>query len=1211
VTTAVTLAGSDDPTAGSRPLAGPGQVDAELGQQLDEFRLGRLLGQGAMGAVFAAHDLVLDRPVAVKILLGRAASHRRFLLEARALARLDHPNVVRLYRAATSADGQAYLVQELVRGTTLDRVPTPLPARRLAEVLRALADGLAAAHRLGVLHRDVKPANAMVTDDGGVKLLDFGVAAVERHEPGALVDGDATGTGARVGTPRYLAPECWRGGAASARSDVWSLGVAAYELAAGHPPFRGDDLAALELAVCDGPPPAPLPLPPPLAALIARCLDREPEARPTPVEVAAHAAAYLADAPAPHGGAPYPGLAAFDDQRQADFFGRAGDVAIAVARLASGPAVTITGDSGVGKSSLCRAGVIPALRAGAPGRVIVLVPGRRPAQALRRALGLADDADLEALAPVVAAEAIVCVDQLEELVTLADPAEAAAAARALAALAAPEVGARLLFAVRGDHLIRVGGLPGLGPVVMAQVVVLRPLARADLREAVLAPARVRGLTVRDPDAVEAVIAPVVADPTALPLLQFALAAAWAERAGDVLDLAAIVRAGGLPSAFAAHADRVLAGLDGEQRAAARRLVLACVEERHRVSRTAEELCAGVPGAAAALEALVAGRLLIARDQPGEVASYTLVHEALIDRWPRLRGWLDERTGEAGLRARLRQAADDWHRHGRERGRLWPRASLATAADLDGLPATERAFLDASRRAARRTRAAWLALVAALPLTAGLVWGGLTARAEGARRAERDATVAGHRAAAEPSLRAARVALAEARARRTQALAEFAVGAATAEATWAEQSDRVRAARAALADASVALETALTIAPRDRLTIATLAEVVDGQATIAEWAHDEAAVADRVARLLRLEPDGRGAAWRAPAELAIAAPGARALAVVPVVERAGRAELGAPLATAAGPALRATVPAGSYVITVTRADRADERRPLVVTRGQRLDLALPPPPLAPAGFVYVAAGEFVTGSRYDDAIRRDFFGASPERVAATGAYFIARHEVTFADWMVYLRSLSPAERERRRPHTAAGQGMAIHLEGVDRFTLTLQPGAVRYRVAEGEPLIYPERTRRARVVWERLPVSGVSFHDAAAYAAWLDATGRVPRARLCTADEWERAARGADGRSYPHGARLEPDDANHDVTYDRAKGGWGPDEVGAHPASDSVFGVADLVGNVWEWARDGDRAVLRGGGWAHGAFSALSVNRDVNPPTGRYAWAGLRMCADVS
>jgi formylglycine-generating enzyme required for sulfatase activity len=165
---------------------------------------------------------------------------------------------------------------------------------------------------------------------------------------------------------------------------------------------------------------------------------------------------------------------------------------------------------------------------------------------------------------------------------------------------------------------------------------------------------------------------------------------------------------------------------------------------------------------------------------------------------------------------------------------------------------------------------------------------------------------------------------------------------------------------------------------------------------------------------------------------------------------------------------------------------------------------------------------------------------------------------------------------------------------------------------GAPIVYPERDRRAAQDWLRFPVVGISWDDVVAYTAWLDRTGKVPGARPCSEREWERAARGADDRRYPHGDVVEPDDANFDLTYGQRRGGFGPDEVGSHPASDSPFGVADQVGNAWEPARSlqRDQVVLCSATFYSDRNSNQLVIRAIGDHQLRTVQIGARVCADA-
>ncbi|HTE56201.1 MAG TPA: serine/threonine-protein kinase [Kofleriaceae bacterium] len=298
---------------------------------LEEYRIVRRLGGGSMGQVYLAHDRLLDRPVAIKFAgMGEVgeATRERFFAEARAVARLSHPNIVAVHRFG-EVRRRPYLVSEYVRGPSLDRLDKPLPWRRLHKIGLGLARGLAWAHENGVLHCDVKPANAMLGDGDEAKLIDFGLArlldadpppsathaaaiacpltdespvtatmTMPYRPPGRRGDGapaTASGTpptaGPRrsafpmtAGTPLYLAPELWRGEPATRRSDVYALGVLLYELASGAAPHDGvsiDRLSVLVEEEAAAPIASRAPsLPAELAGLIDACLSRDPARRP-------------------------------------------------------------------------------------------------------------------------------------------------------------------------------------------------------------------------------------------------------------------------------------------------------------------------------------------------------------------------------------------------------------------------------------------------------------------------------------------------------------------------------------------------------------------------------------------------------------------------------------------------------------------------------------------------------------------------------------------------------------------------------------------------------------------------------------------------------------------------------------------------------------------------------------------------------------------
>ncbi len=260
----------------------PGTRSVLIGRMVGVYKVLEKIGAGGMGAVFLARDADLERDVAIKVLHSELAKApdvaRRFKAEAVALAKLNHPNITTMYALHREGD-ELFMVMELVRGETLHaliRRSAPLPPDRVASVGVQILSALDHAHHLGVIHRDLKPSNVVITNEGVIKVMDFGVARV-------LGTDRLTQHGQTVGTPAYMAPEQVRGADVDQRSDLYALGVALYELTTGHLPFRATGGYALMRAqVTEAPtPPEALGhrLPEWLQTAILRALAKDPADR--------------------------------------------------------------------------------------------------------------------------------------------------------------------------------------------------------------------------------------------------------------------------------------------------------------------------------------------------------------------------------------------------------------------------------------------------------------------------------------------------------------------------------------------------------------------------------------------------------------------------------------------------------------------------------------------------------------------------------------------------------------------------------------------------------------------------------------------------------------------------------------------------------------------------------------------------------------------
>lgn len=271
----------------------PEESDLLLGRQIDDFLIEKVAGRGGMGVVYEARQLSLDRQVAVKFLNAgkklRSDSVIRFEAEARSAARLSHPNVIHIY-ALGSFEGQPYIVMELVRGRNVGRIlqerleqkQGPLPMERCLSIMIQACYGLQAASEMGLVHRDLKPENLMMTDQGEVKIADFGLAQNLNREMQSLTE-----TGTTLGTPLYMSPEQVQSQKIDFRTDIYSLGMTFHHLLTGHPPLTAESVYALAIKQIHERPVSIKVLRPDCPARISELVDwmieKQPDLRPSSI----------------------------------------------------------------------------------------------------------------------------------------------------------------------------------------------------------------------------------------------------------------------------------------------------------------------------------------------------------------------------------------------------------------------------------------------------------------------------------------------------------------------------------------------------------------------------------------------------------------------------------------------------------------------------------------------------------------------------------------------------------------------------------------------------------------------------------------------------------------------------------------------------------------------------------------------------------------
>lgn len=778
------------------------------GQIVRGYRLISRLGSGGFGEVYLAHQQSVNREVAIKVILPEYANHpdfiRRFENEAQLIARLEHPFIVPLFDYWRDPTG-AYLVMRYLRGGSLHGAleKGPFDIQAAARLLEQQAAALTVAHRSNVVHRDIKPGNILLDEDGNTYLADFGIAKNLRTS-------DTSESDTIIGSPSYLSPEQIRSDNVTIQSDIYSLGVVLYEILIGEKPFGNltptNDVLMKQLN-------DPMPslhkqrpdLPRELDPVLQTATDKNPAHRYTDaVRFAAAFRAVIAVAPlkpsqpiaepltgreqeiiqlmveglsnqeiaqklylstgtvkwyvkqlfskldvhsrwqavtkalelglavdknadpVPSSSAhsnppfmadestvlfriiqhedienPYKGLRAFQEADAPDFFGRNALVANLLARMSEtgeySRFLAVVGPSGGGKSSVVRAGLLPALRQGMVHGsnhwyIIDMLPGSNPIAKLEAALLSiavkppahlieqlrADQRGLlwavDNLLVGMNGDLLLVIDQFEEVFTLVDDeAERAHFLNLIyTAIIDPLSRLRVVITLRADFYDRPLLYEHFGALMQMRTQVVLPLNADEIERVINGPAERVGVPV-DTELVAAVVADVREEPGALPLLEYALTEAFERREGSRLTLTDYRASGGVLGALARRAEEVFLELEPAQQAVAQHVFLRLVtlgegteDTRRRVRRSElngladASIIDGVLDEYSKYRLLTFDREIVTREPTVEVA-----HEALLREWGRLREWLDGNRADVRLQRLLADAASEWDKADRD------------------------------------------------------------------------------------------------------------------------------------------------------------------------------------------------------------------------------------------------------------------------------------------------------------------------------------------------------------------------------------------------------------------------------------------------------------------------------------------------------------------------------------------------------------------
>ena len=729
------------------------EMDKRSMKTIRGYELGEIIGAGGFGAVHRAYQPIVEREVAIKVILPEFANNpgfiRNFEAEARLIAHLEHPFIVPLFDYWREPDG-AYLVMRFFSAGNLKHLlehQGALTVEKVVAILGQLAGAMDTAHRHHVIHRDIKPENILMDDEGNAYIADFGIAKQTNNPTNA--DTASAESEGFSGTLAYAAPELLTHESATAQSDIYSLGYVVYEMLTGKYAFAHESPVLLLLSMMDRELPAIDGLSEQAMFVLRRATAKNPDDRYTTARAMANdfqqavmtshqpeRPLVMLDFSDEELANPYKGLRSFDEADAGDFFGREDLLKEILSQLSSDQRwhnfLAIVGPSGSGKSSVVHAGLLPALRAGKlpnaqQSYILSMTPGTRPLQQLRTALlsiavdpmdtlsgklrssvnGLTDAID-EVLQ--IKQDVFLVIDQFEEVFTLVeDEAERRHFLDLLyAGVTHPASRLRVVITLRADFYDKPLLYENFGALVQARTQVVLPLNSRELEQAIVGPAIRIGLEY-DTDLLDAVIADVRQEPGALPLLQYALTEVFEHRTDNRLTLAGYQDSGRILGALARRAEDVYTSLPPDQQAIAAQIFLRLVapgegtEDTRRRARFSELTALKIPRAKlqAVLDAFEKYRLLtFDRDSETREPTIEVAHEALIRGWARLRGWFDQNRSDIRLQRLLAASADDWRAAARDKSYLLSGTRLAQFEEWAktsklALSTAEQEYLDAS------------------------------------------------------------------------------------------------------------------------------------------------------------------------------------------------------------------------------------------------------------------------------------------------------------------------------------------------------------------------------------------------------------------------------------------------------------------------------------------------------------------------------------